>query len=449
MNILMVAYFFPPESSSGSFRPLHFARHLEESGENITVLSVREEDYWAYQPKDHQLLDQISANVEVFRTRMSHPKEAIINFRNWLLRKTPGEPEKKVAISQESEIAEDQPDTSWFQNLKDTITDLLTTPDTAVGWLPSAVRAGRKIVKAKDIDVIYATGGPWTALLIGIILKKLTGTPLVLDFRDPWVSNYEFRFKQKTIRSLSSWMERKVLATADHIVTNTEALKQDFIHRYSFLSPDTLTTIPNGFEDYIESHESKSTTLTLTHAGILILRNPRRLFKAALNLIENKVIPKEEIRFVLLGGFFIDDPALDALLQHPLLENVVEILPRLPYQEALQYQHHSDVLFLIQPDIFPLQVPRKLYEYIALRKPILGITDPNGATAHVIQENDAGIVVPDQTSDLESALQTFYEQWKAGTLKPISPKKGDTFKNLNLTKKLRTVLRKCVESHQG
>ncbi len=445
MKILIVAYCFPPESSSGSFRPMHFARHLEKMGEEIYVLTARKEDYPSYQPMDDNLLEQLSDTIQIIRSRMYQPREAIIRLRDRILGKTEFTEDSDTKSERHGEKGNVPSNTSLFQRFKDTITDLLSTPDTEIGWLPSAVKEGSKLIKTRDIDVIYATGGPWTSLLIGVFLKKFTRRPLILDFRDPWTANYEFRFRAKLIRSFESWMECKILASVDHIVTNTEKLKQDFLRRYPFLTTNTLTTIPNGFEEYIESHEYKSKALTLTHAGILIFRNPRRSFEAALNLIEKNVIPKDEIRFVLLGGFFIDDPALDDLLQHPLLDNVVEVLPRLPYQDAVRYQNNSDVLFLIQPENFPLQVPRKLYEYIAFRKPILGITDPNGATAKMIQENEVGIVVPDQTPELELALKTFYEQWKKGGLKPLSTKKCDEFKNSNLTVKLRKVFRECVD----
>jgi len=130
----------------------------------------------------------------------------------------------------------------------------------------------------------------------------------------------------------------------------------------------------------------------------------------------------------------VKDGELEKLLNNPILKGTVEILPRMPYQEAAEYQKKSDVLFLIQPD-FPLQIPRKLYEYIAFQKPVLGITNSNGATAGLIRENILGIVVNDCPEEIGLALESFYLQWKKGLL-TVDKTSYDEFLNRNLSKKL-------------
>jgi hypothetical protein len=275
-------------------------------------------------------------------------------------------------------------------------------------------------------------------------LKRLTGKPLVLDFRDPWIANPIFLLKTPFIRSLESRMERKVVKMTDHIIANTHELKQDFLQRYPMLSADKVSVIPNGFEEYTRSQEHRNTALTLTYAGALHFRNPRFLFQAAINLIEKKQIPQNELQIVFLGKISTQqDPLLEEVLRHPLLQNVVEVLPRLPYQEAAQYQSRSDVLFLIQTD-YPLQIPRKLYEYIAFKKPILGITNTPGATARVIRENDLGIVAENRTEELEVVLKDFYEKWKRGFLSVESMSRHDESSKRGVT----TPQEKSSLSHQ-
>ncbi len=44
--------------------------------------------------------------------------------------------------------------------IKNIITDCLSTPDQQIGWLPSAVYKGIQIIKQQQIDIIYTTGGP-------------------------------------------------------------------------------------------------------------------------------------------------------------------------------------------------------------------------------------------------------------------------------------------------
>lgn len=434
----MLAYLFPPDSGSGSFRPMHFARHLQELGEEICVLTAREEDYMPYQTKDPRLLEEVPAGVTIFRSRVFRPGEAVIEFRNRLFRRTPGTEEAAVPFDSHGVTA--PANLSWFHQLKDTVTNFLTTPDPEIGWLPSAVKEGLKIIKTRNIDVIYVTAAPWTSLLIAALLKRFTGKPLVMDFRDPWVTNPVFQLKTKASQRIEAFLERQVLPWADRIVANTDELKQDFLRRFPSLAEDTLTTITNGFEAYRARPEQRNERLTLTHAGTMIFRNPRFLLQAVMNSIEQERLRPEELRIVFLGGITSEEPALKALLQHPRLRQVVEILPRRPYQEALDDQNRSDVLFLMQPDEFPLQVPRKLYEYIAFRKPILGITPPDSATGKIIRENNLGIAVNDHPAEIEAALQALYAQWKKGDLSLLSTDKCDQFMNTHLTLKLQKVL---------
>ncbi|MBN2301329.1 MAG: glycosyltransferase [Lentisphaerae bacterium] len=462
MNILMIAYRFPPASDSGTFRPMYFAHHLQNLGEQVSVLTVREQDYLAGQVKDDNLLRFLDHGVKIFHARVFRPREAILDAGSYVLRRGPAAPPSAFSPPRPNEQAEKptvQPPYSpsktssiiqWFREF---IIDYLSIPDAQIGWLPPAVSAGVKIVRDNRIDVIYATGGPWTSLLIGVALRRITRKPVIIDFRDPWIANPYRNSTRSAIRAIEARMERTVLNMADHIITNTKELQQDFLARYPKLSPQKLTTIPNGFEDYVAGNPASAARdcLTFTHAGTLYSsRNPRCLLQAIFNLIEHHGIPHQALRFVFLGGLdeLGHDQDLYNLVQHPVLRDVIRIVPRVPYQEAVAYQQQSDILLLLQPD-FPLQVPRKLYEYMAFRKPILAITNASGATARTIQDHNFGIVVENQTTAIEIALKTCYQQWKNGDLPHLATEHCDAFLNKQLTLTLHGVFRGCLENRSG
>lgn len=446
MKILLIAYGFPPASSSSTFRPMFFAKHLQEMGNTIFVLTIRAEDYLPGHPKDPDLLKKLDDHIMIFRGRVFRPKETLMIFRDRLFKKTAAVSQHKASSLPDS-VSGKQGKKGWFQEIKNIITDCLSTPDQQIGWLPSAVYKGIQIIKQQQIDIIYTTGGPWTSLLIGGILKKMTRTPVVMDFRDPWVANPSRASDSQLLQRVEPFLEKHVIAIADHIIANTEELRQDFLRRYSFLSKNRITTIPNGFEEYIPSQQNLNFQLTLVHAGMLYFsRNPRYLLQAMINGVEKHHFPADQLQLFLLGGFDVslNDPELHSLLSHPCLQRIVKILPRVPYQEAIEYQKRSDVLLLLQPD-FPLQIPRKLYEYIAFQKPLFAITNLQGATANIIQNNHLGIVVENRTEDIEPALITLYHQWKDRTLSLFSATTCDRFLNKNLTYTLDQVFRKYVE----
>lgn len=439
LKILMIAYYFPPDSSSGSFRPFHFANHLEEMGENVYVLTACEEDYLPYQPKDYNQLKNINKNIKIIRCGLLRPREAVIKYRDLLIKQK--KEIKNNSIYNDNTICLKP---SLIKQVKDTFTDFLSTPDPHIGWLPSAVKKGKEIIKEKNIDLIYATGSPWTSLIIGAFLKKLTRKPLVMDFRDPWTANPGFMIRSKVVRFVETFMERKVILSADRIITNTDELKQNFLIRFPNLTDKTVSTVANGFEIYIGDTGNINDKFTITHAGSLYFsRNPKFFIQAVFNLIEKGKIPDDKINIVFLGGIAVQDSELEKLLNHPILQNVIKLLRRLPYEESLRYQSKSDVLFLIQPN-FPLQIPRKLYDYMAFRKPILGITDVNGATARVIREKRLGFVTPDKVTDIESVVEFLYRQWKNGIIyNNMNRITCDDFLNKNLTIQLLKIFKEC------
>ena len=432
MKILLIAYYFPPDSSSGAFRPLFFANHLAASGDEVTVLTCRQGDFLREQPVDTNLLASLDARVKVVRTRARRPREYLLGLRaRWVSgpssAEAPGVVRAPVATRG-----------GLFQRAKDLVTDFITTPDPHVGWIPSCVRRGIEIVRNERPDVILATGGPWSGLVCGMLLKRVTRVPLVLDFRDPWVVNTDQAARHWSARKLSAALERRAVASADLLVANTDELRSDFLRRYPGLAPERTVVITNGFEDYLPaSARNTSGHFTLTHTGALYSsRNPRALLEAARNAVESGQIDPGKLKLRFLGGIATDDPAVAATMASAALARSIEVIPRTGYQESLEKMADSDVLLLYQPG-FPLQVPRKLYEYMAARRPMLCVAERGSATWTLVERWSLGMACENDARQLEPALVTLYRKWRDGQLQPLVDNRCDAFQNRNLARRLR------------
>src|SRR6185437_13471922 len=111
---------------------------------------------------------------------------------------------------------------------------------------------------------------------------------------------------------------------------------------------------------------------TLIHAGALYLtRNPGNFLRAVERLIADGSIHQDSIRIQFVGGIEATDSRVADSLR--ALGDVVENIPRVAHAAAIEMQRRASVLLLFQTG-FPLQIPRKLYEYLAFSLPILGIT---------------------------------------------------------------------------
>ena len=50
-----------------------------------------------------------------------------------------------------------------------------------IGWLPHALRAGRRATDGWTPDVVFASAPPFTTLIAGRLIARRTGAPLVIE----------------------------------------------------------------------------------------------------------------------------------------------------------------------------------------------------------------------------------------------------------------------------
>jgi len=76
--VLMIAYFFPPEGSAGTYRSLRFARQLVKCGWAPVVICAEPYSYERYDP---ELLKLVPNGVEVIRVRARDLWQAVQSWR--------------------------------------------------------------------------------------------------------------------------------------------------------------------------------------------------------------------------------------------------------------------------------------------------------------------------------------------------------------------------------
>lgn len=436
LNILAVAYVFPPDAGSGTFRSLYFTKYWAAAGDTVTVLTVQQRCFAPGALIDSNLCRAVAPAIHVERAFAARPLEIAHGFRASLRARA-------AAVNQDAPANVAGVDThrsGSIQRLKDAITGLLGFPDEHVGWIPDAVRRGYRLIKERRIDCVYATGGPWSGLIAAALLRRLSGCPLVLDFRDPWVSNPNMRLKSRLSRWAHARLESFCVHAAVAVIANTDELRADFATRYRSVESSRFITITNGFEDLPPDPSPANDKFTLVHAGALYLsRSPLHLLVAIRQLLAEGAIPEGAMDVRLIGGAPDDDPAAVVELRSHPVRHAVHILPRVPHGEALALQREASALLLIQTG-FPLQIPRKLYEYLALRRPILAIAEPHSATARMVIQLNAGVVTADTVHGIKAAILALYRQWRSGDAAMITPPLPEDLRNARLAATLRNVL---------
>lgn len=448
LNILVFAYFFPPDAASGTYRTLYFANHWAKQGDQVTIVTVKEECFLASTHIDRRLCKEVHPSIRVVRASAKRPLKKLLDIKRAFSRKASvvqavDDPVKIPQVRNSALIID------IYRRFKDTITDMLSCPDEHIGWVPDAVRRACRITNTIRVDCIYATGGPWSSLLAGLRLHKRCGTPLVLDFRDPWISNPNLTVRTPFSRWVQKKMETMCVNAASMVIANTEELRQDFIKRYPNIEPTRFVTITNGFEDMPQKSNSSTERFTLVHAGALYRsRNPLNFLRAVIELVSDGTIPANTFRVQLVGGVSVADgivnyPEVESMLSTEAIRDVLEIIPPVSHDDALMLQQRANALVLFQQG-FSLQVPRKLYEYFSLARPILAITECHSASARLMNELRAGYVVDDNVNAIKRAIVALYMAWKSGQTMSIDEEKLRAYQNRHLADKLRDNILKLL-----
>lgn len=409
-KVLILAYIFPPAAGSGVWRVLKFVKYLPSWGWQPIVVTPKDSHF---PQTDTALLDEIPGEVEVHRVSSIEP----LRLYTYLKKKGEARTLAHAASSRPNSHPTlfTQTRSRLFRMARFLSHNLVFVPDDHIGWVPFAVARGLSLIKKHDIDVVWATGDPFSTFVAGLLVSRLSGKPLVLDMRDPWV--LDPFFPEDHAWMLHRFWERRCLAHAQRVVFVGEGFSQKYSEHYKDMPAKKFTFITHGYdaEDFQGLVPCKSDRFTISHIGTLTsFRTPDVFFRAVKTLLDENPELEERIRVRFVGaqGNYAEEAA-----SSPGLQKVVEVIPYVDHKASLQYMLDSDALLLLSqnvPDPKLTPITGKVYEYLASGVPILALT-PEAGAASMIREARAGIVVdPDDPTAIKDALLHMYMEHQEG-----------------------------------
>lgn len=467
-KMLLIAYLFPPIGGGGVQRALKMAKYLGNYGWDVVVLTV---DGAQHVSLDPLLLKQLPEEVEIYRAReWSIPGLQLAQGLGSAVKSANQGTNRKAAPHQQSaspsakrdEEKANRPESSIpiplsrrvLQRAKPVLRKLkeaLLIPDDQIIWYYPAVKLGEELIKEQGIDLIFSTSGPYTNHLVAKTLKQKTGLPWIADFRDPWTQNMH-RPKLKWRLRLEEKMEREVVEQADVLLTVTKSFARNFRAKYGS-SIRHLEVIHNGFdpEDYrqIQSSRLHPEKWTFVYTGIFYQeRNPRLFLECVAELIAEGKLDRELISIQFAGVFDYPGYRDNADCVERLgLTDVVHTWGNLPHRNALSLLMGADQLLLIG-DVAPdsgAYIPGKLFEYMAVQKPIFALT-VEGESSEIIRKLNLGRVIPPfDKSNIKQALQEEYEAWLRGEQRVIQATETSIYQRDQQAKQLAELARRIVE----
>jgi len=457
-KILFVAYYFPPVVASGGMRPLAFCRFLEPYGWGSRVLTTDPASVYPPHPVDPQLSSKIPCTVRVDAVPHGNPLQRVVAWR-----------ERLRALLLKGRYAEGQlegpgqghsnkpnPQGGVFSSTKRLLLDwTFEFPDPQCAWLSSVTAYAKRMSRAEIPDIVFATGGPWTSLLAGRRLAESWRVPFIADYRDPWTSNPYVSFASAWLNAEARRLEESVVRTASRVITNTHELRLQLQKDYPGLVQKALT-ITNGFDpdsfsgfpkqmrpDQGGDTRTARTAVELCHFGTVYgKRTPTVLFQALLDLHQSGRVSSSEISLRFVGSWEVNEAKCEEQAQRLEKLGFLKREPPVPYQACLQQMKEADALLVIQPDS-PLQIPGKIYEYIATRRPLL-LIGGEGATAGLVRRHRLGLVCSNNGAQIHQLILDMVEGRQS--LPAPVPEEVDRFNYRSLTEDLAKVL---DEVHQA
>lgn len=317
-RVVVVAPEFVPRNLAGVMRTRFLATHLAEFGWAPTVLTVREDCYEGEMDERSRALLDASVRVErvgAWPSRWCRPLGiGDVSLRSqWSLRRRLGE-----------------------------------------------------LIRAGAVDLVFVSVLPGFASLVGAWAKRNFGVPFVLDYQDPWVTDWGARqprwSKAGLAHRLAAWLEPGAVRVADALTAVSAETLVTLRERNLIRRETPVEILPIGAD---AADHTVATRLGRSH----IQRTSDELVLAYVGTLTERMVPAAEAVFRAVGQLRARHPqrrvslrfigtsaqaggrdvhALETLARVCGVGEVFHLEPRrVGYLDALRSMQAADVLLLL------------------------------------------------------------------------------------------------------
>jgi Glycosyltransferase Family 4 len=284
-------------------------------------------------------------------------------------------------------------------------------------WVPHALAAAEHLISREHISGIISTSPPVATHLAAMFIKRRHGLRWLADFRDPILGNPGRA--RPWARPYDALLQRWIFQNADAVVAVTDAVADEWRRKYPRWA-HKFHVIWNGY-DPDEAFDPRPLPVRsyqlCSHVGVLYtLRHPTVLLSVLSGLVDQGRITPDRLKLQFLGPLqseseFLTHAPVAALIKRGALIIRNELIPR---AAAMNEIATSDYLLLI--DIVNLSqagytVPAKLYDYILAGRPILALTQKGSPADRILERNGAryiSIYHDDSAPEIAQKLLCFF-----------------------------------------
>jgi len=263
-------------------------------------------------------------------------------------------------------------------------------------------------------DALLTSAPPFSTHLVGLWAAHHHAAPWVADYRDNWTTSPLYDSRGPS-RWLAVALERRILRQAEVVTVVSDAAAREIGLAFA-VDPDRLHVAMNGFDpDDLPAARPPARTFEITYMGSMNhRRGPEPFLEAVRRASSVRPELRRDLRIRLIGS--IPDWAIGAAIRTVGAERVT-VEGILSHREALAKAADAAVLLGITStaEAGGSALTSKLFEYLALRRPVLMLAPPGPAIEIVTAANAGEVADPDDPEAIRDALVRLYERWAAGT----------------------------------
>lgn len=368
-KVILICHYFPPHNNCGVRRVLYWANSLANKGHDVTVLTTRKTE-------------------EQLRPEGVDQKIKIVDYSYGRLRVLENGAIDSFGFSAQSYGV-------WWQKFAVKIKRSLINPflgQIADPNLPSVMltilsfwlkyKLGSKSSQIDFTDAtIISTAPPWSMHLFGAALAHLFNCPLIIDYRDQFSNSHMFG---GYLSSLEYKIDGFLCRRAQKVITVSPSM-----NTYYSNFNDNTRLLMNGYDPNLFWPDTfdmnRSSPFTIRYFGSIqhATRLPIVLLEALKKTSANVTL-----------DFYGDVPLIeDYLLENPELNKNVKVNAGVPQAQVRKLMAESDYNLLCET-ISGTSLSHtgvmtsKLFEYLAVERPILALISPKSDMVSVLSDSD-------------------------------------------------------------
>ena len=271
----------------------------------------------------------------------------------------------------------------------------------------------RMLVNMKRSEVIICESPPLFLGITAVLISRIKRTPLVFNVSDLWPKSAEELglIKNKFIIRITTLLEEWIYRKSTAICGQTQGIVEDIQSRFP---EKPIYWFPNGVDAELIERDFSLTpslrkeygingqTLVIGYAGIIGHAQGLEIIISAA-----KVLSNQDVLFLLAGS----GPVLSSLQEMVKAEGLQNIMfiGSFPKEKMLEVIATFDLAFvpLKKSKLFLGAIPSKIFENLALKKPLLLGVDGE-AKALFIEQGKAGLFYePENSTELIKAIEKF------------------------------------------